>query len=141
MVCSPSSASKKIAWPGFGQAVEPILGERVCGAQMQFDCAFSVATFAGEQCGLSKRDAIEHGPFLFWHRLVVPIRHVDERQRRLGVGLGVGFTLLGFGFFILIGFGVGRFRCPYRHLETDIGECLAAARIGVEPIAHVAFFW
>ena len=29
-----------------------------------------------------ERDAIRHCPFLFWNGLAIPIRHVDERQRR-----------------------------------------------------------
>src|SRR6516164_2336221 len=44
--------------------------------------AFAGGSFPRIQNALLERNSVEHCPFLFWYGFMVPIRHVDERQRR-----------------------------------------------------------
>jgi hypothetical protein len=60
---------------------EPVAREDVGDGQMQLCEALAHRAWTGEYRSLVKRDAVVDGPLLLRHGLVVPARHIDQRDR------------------------------------------------------------
>ena len=66
----------------FRQRTEPILSSNVSNIFCQFDDALAGAALAGKQTGLIERHAVFDCPFAFRDWLVVPVRHIEPRERK-----------------------------------------------------------